>query len=73
MSNMSDSPVNLWSNELHAVQYSGATSPTPALHRKFLATLDVRPEYEDPSNKLLDAQSQLDWMEDIGFLDADCH
>ena len=48
-------------------------SPTPALHRKFLATLDVRPEDEDPSNKLLDVQSQLDWMEDIGFVDVDCH
>jgi tRNA (cmo5U34)-methyltransferase len=48
-------------------------SATPALHRKFLATLDVRPEDEDPSNKLLDVQSQLDWMEDIGFVDVDCH
>jgi SAM-dependent methyltransferase len=48
-------------------------SATPALHRKFLATLDVRPEDEDPSNKLLDVQSQLDWMEDIGFIDVDCH
>jgi SAM-dependent methyltransferase len=48
-------------------------SATPALHRKFLATLHVRPEDEDPSNKLLDVQSQLDWMEDIGFVDVDCH
>jgi tRNA (cmo5U34)-methyltransferase len=48
-------------------------SPTPALHRKFLAMLDVRPEDEDPSNKLLDVQSQLDWLEAIGFVDVDCH
>jgi hypothetical protein len=47
-------------------------SPTPALHRKFLATLDVRPEDEDPSNTLLDGQSQLDWLKDIGFVDVDC-
>ncbi len=48
-------------------------SPTPALHRKFLATLDVRPEDEDPSNKLLDVQAQLDWLDEIGFVDVDCH
>jgi tRNA (cmo5U34)-methyltransferase len=48
-------------------------SPTPALHRKFLATLDVRPEDEDPSNKLLDVQAQLEWLDEIGFADVDCH
>jgi tRNA (cmo5U34)-methyltransferase len=48
-------------------------SPTPALHRKFLVMLDVCPEDEDPSNKLLDVQSQLDWMEEIGFVEVDCH
>ncbi len=48
-------------------------SPTPALHRKFLATLDVRPEDEDPSNKLLDVQAQLDWLDEIGFVEVDCH
>jgi len=47
-------------------------SPTPALHRKFLAMLDVRPEDEDPSNKLLDVQAQLDWLDQIGFIDVDC-
>ena len=48
-------------------------SPTPALHRKFLATLGVCPEDEDPSNKLLDVQAQLDWLDEIGFVDVDCH
>jgi len=48
-------------------------SPTPALHRKFLAALDVHPEHEDPSNKLLDVQAQLDWLDEIGFVDVDCH
>jgi hypothetical protein len=37
-------------------------SPTRALHRKFLAALDVQPEDEDPSNKLLDVHTQLDWL-----------
>jgi len=48
-------------------------SPTLALHRKFLATLDVQPADEDPSNKLLDVQTQLDWLREIGFVDVDCH
>jgi hypothetical protein len=43
------------------------------LHRKFLATLDLQPEDEDPSNKLLDVQTQLDWLREIGFVDVDCH
>jgi tRNA (cmo5U34)-methyltransferase len=48
-------------------------SPTPALHDLFLAALDVRPEDEDPSNKLLDVHEQLRWLRDIGFTDVDCH
>jgi tRNA (cmo5U34)-methyltransferase len=48
-------------------------SPTADLHRRFLATLDVRPEDEDPSNKLLDLHVQLEWLRDIGFVNVDCH
>lgn len=48
-------------------------SPTLALHHSFLAALDVRPEEEDPSNKLLDVHEQLRWLRDIGFTDVDCH
>jgi tRNA (cmo5U34)-methyltransferase len=48
-------------------------SPTADLHRKFLATLDVQPEDEDPSNKLLDVHTQLEWLHEIGFIDVDCH
>jgi SAM-dependent methyltransferase len=48
-------------------------SPTAELHRKFLATLDVRPEDEDLSNKLLDVHTQLEWLREIGFVDVDCH
>jgi tRNA (cmo5U34)-methyltransferase len=48
-------------------------SPTDALHVKFLAALDVPPERDDPSNKLLDVETQLEWLRTIGFVDVDCH
>jgi tRNA (cmo5U34)-methyltransferase len=48
-------------------------SPTPSLHRKFLATMDLTLETEDPSNKLLDLEVQLAWLRQIGFSEVDCH
>lgn len=47
------------------------SSPTPKLHQQFLASLDHASE--DPSNKLLDVETQLDWLRDAGFIDVDCH
>ncbi len=48
-------------------------SPSVALHREFLNTLGVEPEDDDPSNKLLDVETQLRWLREIGFIDVDCH
>ncbi len=48
-------------------------SPTTALHEQFLDALDVRPSEEDPSNRLLDVETQLAWLREIGFADVDCH
>jgi SAM-dependent methyltransferase len=48
-------------------------SPTAALHDAFLACLSVNPQDDDPSNKLLDVESQLAWLRAIGFVDVDCH
>ena len=48
-------------------------SPSDRLHRQFLELLDVRPDQEDPSNKLLDLEQQLTWLREIGFMDVDCH
>lgn len=48
-------------------------SPTPSLHAWFLDAIEVRPEDDDPSNKLLDVHTQLTWLRDIGFDDVDCH
>lgn len=45
-------------------------SPTPGLHRAFLKALSW--EDEDPSNKLLDLETQLRWLREIGFADVDC-
>jgi tRNA (cmo5U34)-methyltransferase len=47
-------------------------SATTALHHKFLASMNTAPEDEDPSNKLLDVETQLGWMRTIGFVDVDC-
>jgi tRNA (cmo5U34)-methyltransferase len=49
------------------------SSPTPRLHVEFLQSLDVAPENDDPSNKLLDLETQLHWLREIGFTDVDCH
>ena len=38
------------------------SSPTLALHHQFLAAISYRPEQEDPSNKLLDVETQLAWL-----------
>jgi tRNA (cmo5U34)-methyltransferase len=47
-------------------------SPTPELHRAFLGAIDVRPEDDDPSNKLAPVEPQLQWLEAAGFTQVDC-
>jgi tRNA (cmo5U34)-methyltransferase len=49
------------------------SSPTVELHNQFLAALETASQDEDPSNKLLDVETQLGWLREIGFLDVDCH
>jgi len=49
------------------------SSPSPAMHARFLSALGWTPETEDPSNKLLDAETQLGWLRAIGFADVDCY
>jgi tRNA (cmo5U34)-methyltransferase len=48
-------------------------SPTPRLHEEFLHSIGYTLETEDPSNKLLDVETQLQWLREIGFADVDCH
>jgi tRNA (cmo5U34)-methyltransferase len=49
------------------------SSPTPKLHAQFLHKLGRTVETEDPSNQLLDVETQLGWLRDIGFHEVDCH
>jgi tRNA (cmo5U34)-methyltransferase len=46
------------------------SSPTENLHKKFFEKLDAT---EDKANKLLDVETQLRWINEIGFNDADCY
>jgi len=48
-------------------------SPTPRLHEEFLHRIGFTVETEDPSNKLLDVETQLGWLRQIGFTHVDCH
>jgi SAM-dependent methyltransferase len=47
-------------------------SPTPELHREFLAAIGVKPEDDDPSNQLVGAERQLRWLRTIGFEQVEC-
>jgi len=49
------------------------SSPTQNLHLKFLSVTGLTPQTEDPSNKLLDVETQLQWLREIGFVDVDCY
>jgi tRNA (cmo5U34)-methyltransferase len=48
------------------------SSATENLHWKFVKAIGWTPQMEDPSNKLLDVQTQLQWLREIGFVDVDC-
>jgi tRNA (cmo5U34)-methyltransferase len=43
------------------------------LHARFLDALGVTEADEDPSNKLVRVETQLEWLREIGFQDVDCH
>ena len=47
-------------------------SPTSELHVDFLAALGMTADEEDRSNKLLDVETQVRWLREIGFVQVDC-
>jgi tRNA (cmo5U34)-methyltransferase len=49
------------------------SSPTEHMHQKFLSAIGQTPQTEDPSNKLLDVETQLKWLRQIGYVDVDCY
>ena len=53
--------------------FEHVASPSPRLHAAFYAAIGVPIEEEDPSNRLLDVHTQLQWLREIGFDDVDCY
>ena len=68
-------------SEIHALLNPGGAfcnlehvaSLSPSLHEQFLRGIGFTLETEDPSNKLLDVETQLQWLREIGFVEVDCH
>ena len=48
-------------------------SPSRRVHKRFLEAMNTSTEEEDPSNKLLDVETQLRWLREIGYKDVDCY
>lgn len=48
-------------------------SPTAALHEHFRTAIGIADEPDDPSNQLLDVETQLNWLREIGYANVDCY
>jgi SAM-dependent methyltransferase len=53
--------------------FEHVASPTRRLHLDFFAAIEEPLEFEDPSDRLLDVETQLGWLRACGFEDVDCH
>ncbi len=53
--------------------FEHVASPTRRLHLEFFEAIDEPIENEDPSDRLLDVETQLGWLRELGFDDVDCH
>ncbi len=79
-SHLYDNPARFIA-EVHRVLVPGGVfanfehvaSATHRLHLKFFAAIDEPLEHEDPSDRLLDVETQLGWLRGIGFDDVDCY
>ena len=75
-----DRKRSLYAEVLEALEPGGTfanfehvASPSHRLHLAFYAAIDEPLEHEDPSDRLLDVESQLAWLREIGFVDVDCY
>jgi SAM-dependent methyltransferase len=53
--------------------FEHVASPTHRVHLAFFEAIDEPLEDEDPSDRLLDVESQLGWLRALGFDDVDCY
>ncbi len=53
--------------------FEHVASPTPRLHAAFFAAIEEPLECEDPSDRLVDVETQLGWLREAGFDDVDCY
>jgi tRNA (cmo5U34)-methyltransferase len=53
--------------------FEHVASPTHRLHLAFFEAIEEPIENEDPSDRLLDVESQLAWLRELGFDDVDCY
>ncbi len=53
--------------------FEHVASPTHRLHLAFFAAIEEPIENEDPSDRLLDVETQLGWLRELGFEDVDCY
>ncbi|HEV2058056.1 MAG TPA: class I SAM-dependent methyltransferase [Solirubrobacteraceae bacterium] len=53
--------------------FEHVASATHRLHLAFFAAINEPLEHEDPSDRLLDVETQLRWLREQGFDDVDCY
>ncbi len=53
--------------------FEHVASPSHRLHLAFFAAIDEPLEHEDPSDRLLDVETQLGWLRELGYDDVDCY
>lgn len=53
--------------------FEHVASPTQRLHRAFFEAIGEPIEHEDPSDRLFDVHTQLEWLREIGCDEVDCY
>ena len=53
--------------------FEHVASPNHRMHLRFFAAIGEPLAEEDPSDRLLDVETQLGWLRELGFDDVDCY